>query len=201
MATLKKQTSDRTGVALTSSPGDFPASRSASPGNGKEPPMSATCGPTCLEQYGRSDHNGSWAKMFAELLVGMAEWSSSRYRLSWRLKDTRFNRMYFLLQVSALRTVGSGFGLLPTPVAMDTGAMDIQKIDERRERLKAMKMNGNGFGMSLAEMVQRMLLPTPIVSDATVGAIIGKTTDSNQPKVFQERSIRMASREVWGWRG
>nr|WP_138818785.1 hypothetical protein [Pedobacter sp. KBS0701] len=109
--------------------------------------------------------------------------------------------MYFLLQVSALRTVGSGFGLLPTPVAMDTGAMDIQKIDERRERLKAMKMNGNGFGMSLAEMVQRMLLPTPIVSDATVGAIIGKTTDSNQPKVFQERSIRMASREVWGWRG
>jgi len=56
-------------------------------------------------------------------------------------------------------------GLLPTPVVMDTNGGDLEKIDQRRARAKAKKINGNGFGPSLNELARKGLLPTPMSRD------------------------------------
>lgn len=51
--------------------------------------------------------------------------------------------------------------LLPTPTVMDTNQGDLEKVDQRRERAKSSKINGNGFGVTLGELANRGLLPTP----------------------------------------
>ncbi len=93
-----------------------------------EKKMNATCGPKCLESYGRFSRNGLWAKMFSALLIGQEGWYSRRCKLTWKVKGTKYNRMYFQLRASAIApTKGTGFGLLhteqqhllKTPTAMD----------------------------------------------------------------------------------
>lgn len=101
-------------AASTSLPGASPASRSASPANSSAKRITATCGRTCLEQFGRFGRVGSWRKTFAACLLNLTGWSSSRCALEWKLKATKYNRLYFLLQASALPTAEIGCGLLPT---------------------------------------------------------------------------------------
>ena len=81
--------------------------------------------------------------------------------------------------------------LLPTPTAMMPGDQDMRKLDARRERVKQEKGNGNGFGVSLNELAKKGLLPTPMASDATTGAIIGKndqfiTTGNGTPRKINQ---------------
>lgn len=174
MGTSKKRISENTKDSLTSSPGASLVSHSASPVKDSGKRMTVISGRKCLEQFMKSSPDGSWRKTFAGLLVGMKEWFSKRCSLSWKLKVTAYKRMYFQLQVSARRTEETGSGLLPTPLAMDTGATNLQKIDNRRAKIKAKGINGNGFGPSLMEMAQRGLLPTPIASDCHLREILGK---------------------------
>ena len=101
---------------------------------------SATCGQRCLEQYERSSQGGSWARMFAGLLVGRTDWYSMRCMLTWNLRATKSKRLYFLLQASTPRTTEIGSGLLPT----------IQT-----QGLKVCNSNGN------TEFMDLRLLPTP----------------------------------------
>lgn len=98
----------------TSLPGDSPASRSASRESSSAKRTTATCGRTCLELFGRFGRVGSWRKTFAACLLNLTGWSSSRCALTWKLKATKYNRLYFLLQVSELPTAATGSGLLPT---------------------------------------------------------------------------------------
>jgi len=59
-------------------------------------------------------------------------------------------------------------GLWPTPAAMDTGiSTPLEKIQERRTRIKAKRINGNGFGLSLGEAVR--MWPTPNAGDWKAG--------------------------------
>jgi len=118
--TSQKQTSLFTEEELTSCPEGFLASRTAPQESGSGKMMNATSGQRCLEQFERFGHVGSWAKMFSGLLIGMEGWSSRRCKLTWKLKGTKSNRMYFQLRVSMLPTEEIGFGLLPTPNTMDT---------------------------------------------------------------------------------
>jgi hypothetical protein len=80
---------------------------------------SAIFGPKCLELFGKFNRNGLWAKTFAALLVGQEGWYSRRCGLTWKLLDTKYNRLYFQLQASTHHTSGSEFGLLPTPTTRD----------------------------------------------------------------------------------
>jgi hypothetical protein len=66
--------------------------------------------------------------MFSALLIGQAGWYSRRCKLTWKVKGTKYNRMYFQLRASAIApTNGTEFGLLhteqqhllKTPTAMD----------------------------------------------------------------------------------
>lgn len=131
----------------TSLPEDFPASRSASQENAKERKTPAICGPQCSVSFGLFDRDGSLARMFTESLIGRRDWSSNRCALTWRKQDTRCSRTLYRLAVSALPTVGTDAGLLPTV------------------QTQGLKRCVNGR----TEFMPTVLLPTPHASDASRG--------------------------------
>ena len=91
------------------------ASHIQQPESGSERKTSDTCGPKCAESFGRFNHVGLWAKTFSALLIGTGDWYSTRCKLTWKLKGTKYNRLYFQLRASAIApTKGAEFGLLPT---------------------------------------------------------------------------------------
>lgn len=114
METSKQQTLPFGAAESMSSPAVSPANRSVLPGNGGALKMTATCGPKCCEQFARLRPGGLWARTFSELLIGRTDWYSSKCVLTWRLKATRFSRLYFQLQASVPRTSDTEPGLLPT---------------------------------------------------------------------------------------
>lgn len=68
----------------------------------------------------------------------------------------------------ALRSAGRSpknfLAPIPTPTAKDTTlTQNLDEIQARREKQKAKKINGNGFGMQLGEWVRRW--PTPVARD------------------------------------
>ena len=129
------------------SPADSLASRSASPENAKERKTPATYGPQCSVSFGLFDRDGSLARTFTESLIGRRDWSSNRRALTWRKQDTRCNRTLYRLAVSALPTVGTDAGLLPTV------------------QTQGLKRCVNGR----TEFMPTVLLPTPHASDASRG--------------------------------
>lgn len=170
-----------------SSPEVSRASHIQQPESAEEKTTSATSGQRCLDAFGKSGRAGSWAKTFAALLVGQEGWCSRRCRLTWKLKGTKYNRLYFLLQVSALRTKDTGRGLLPTPQTqglkvcdrdgktrfMDLGLLQTPTTQEvvhpemeltPTGRRKA--KNGNeSHSVGLADLAANGLLPTPMARD------------------------------------
>ena len=142
----------------------FHASPTQSPGNGSERMTNATCGPKCLEQYGRFNRGGSLAKTFPALLIGMAGWCSTKCRLTWKLRATKSSRLYFQLAVSTLPTEGIGSGLLPTPVASENDQGNHDAIKEAGSSWK-----GQNRGATVTTMAKAGLLPTPTLQDARIG--------------------------------
>ena len=124
-----------------------PASRSASQENAKERKTPAICGPQCSVSFGLFDRDGSLARMFTESLIGRRDWSSNRCALTWRKQDTRCSRTLYRLAVSALPTVGTDAGLLPTV------------------QTQGLKRCVNGR----TEFMPTVLLPKPHASDASRG--------------------------------
>ncbi len=122
----------------------------------------ATCGPKCLEQLERFNHVGSWAKMFSALLIGMEGWYSKRCKLTWKLKGTKSNRLYFQLQASTLPTEEIEFGSLLTPTSVMTDEPP-EKMRERAER-NGYK-NGTQYGSLLSQVKYSGMLPTPTTQD------------------------------------
>lgn len=123
------------------------ASRSRSQESGEAQKTTATCGPRCSTLFGLFDPAGSWARTFTESLIGRKGWYSSRRVLIWKLKATKYNRIYFQLAVSTLPTVGTDAGLLPTV------------------QTQGLKRCVNGR----TEFMPTVLLPTPHASDASRG--------------------------------
>jgi hypothetical protein len=144
------------------------ASPTHSQENASEKRMNATCGPKCLESFERFNQPGSWAKMFSALLIGRTDWYSTRCRLTWKLRGTKYNRMYFQLAPSTLRTDATGFGLLHTPKAV--------MIEETPENFRN-RMNKNGKkdrknGFPNLAVQAKYLLPTPQARDEKHGSQI-----------------------------
>lgn len=107
-------TAPSTGEQLTLFPEVSPANHLARRAKGKEKMIQDTFGLRCLESFRKSSRFTSWAKMFADCLVGQGEWYSTISSLIWNLRATKSSRVYFLLRVVTPRTSGSESGLLPT---------------------------------------------------------------------------------------
>jgi hypothetical protein len=131
METSQRQISLFTEEELTSSQVGFLASHTAQQENDLERKMTATSGLKCAEQLEKFSQLGLLAKMFSGLLIGQEGWYSTRCRLTWKLKGTKYSRMYCQLQVSTLPTAGTEFsslledGMLPTPNAVSRDRTDV----------------------------------------------------------------------------
>ena len=145
--------------------------------NGSERKMNATYGQRCLEQYGRFNRGGLLAKTFPALLIGMEGWYSTRCRLTWKLKGTKYNRTYFQLAVSTLPTEGIGFGLLPTPTVAET----IEPKEARKVfgNMRIKSNNGVEGQCKLTDLAMNGLLPTPTVNDMKNASLPPSQIDRN----------------------
>ena len=119
----------------------------------------AIYGLRCLEQFEKFNHVGLWAKTFSALLIGMEGWYSKRCKLTWKMKGTKYNRLYFQLFPSTHHTDGTEFGLLPTPMAQDRETT-VEQTMKRKE-----KYGGNTRGMYLQNFAVMGMLPTPQAFD------------------------------------
>lgn len=139
------------------------ASHIQPPGLEKEKTIQDISGQKCLESFGKFSRASLWAKTFAGLLIGTGDWYSTRCRLIWKMKATKCSRFYFQLVPLTPPTDEIESGLLPTPVVMDSNCGDLEKIDQRRQKALSSGKNGNGFGVTVGELANRGLLPTPKV--------------------------------------
>ena len=165
MQTSKTSTRQLTLDELISSPAGSPASHTATPANGEASTTPATCGRRCLELSESVLRVGSWARTFSGFLLGRTGFASRRCALAWKLKGTRYNRLYFQLQGSEPHTAGLESGLLLTRLAV--------QVDEPPERYKARhalrtqmgKNNpndppGNKYNCLLSQLLYGGMLPT-----------------------------------------
>lgn len=163
METLPKQTSLFGETELMFFQEVSPANRTHTLAKDLEKKMTATSGLKCLEQYEKFNQATSWGKTLLGLLIGMEDWYSTKCKLTWKMKGTKYNRLYFQLVVSTPRIEESEFGLWPTPVTSDatTGAIigknDIFKATSGLPR--KINQNGTDGSVGLARLVQ--LIPTP----------------------------------------
>ncbi len=160
MTTSAKQTSLFGTDESTSSRVDFHVNHTQWQGSDKAQRMLDISGQKCAEQFESAGRPGLWARTFLGLLIGQEGWFSSRCALTWKVKGTKYNRLYCQLQVSTLRTGEIGFGLLPTCRANES-TESMETIMDRRER------TGNGM-MNLTALAQSGLLKTPTKMDGEV---------------------------------
>ena len=95
------------------------ANRTAAQENDLGKKMNAIYGRKCSEQLKKFNHVGLWAKTFTDLLIGQEGWYSTKCKLTWKLKGTKYSRIYCQLFPSTLPIEGIEFGLLPTVTAQD----------------------------------------------------------------------------------
>jgi len=167
MEILQKQTSLFTGEKSTSLPEAFLANHTAAQESEKERKTNAICGPKCLEQLGRFNQIGLWEKTFSALLIGMEGWYSKKCKLTWKLKGTKYKRMYFQLAPSTLPTeeIESVLWLI-SPTSVQIERKEIwKKKTEKQFQNQSRKSFFNNKTISLLDSVKyaqlKKMLPTP----------------------------------------
>jgi len=189
--TSLKQTSLFTEETLTSSQEDSHASHTHQPENEKAKKMSDISGRKCCEQLEKFNHVGLWAKMFSALLIGQEGWYSTRCKLTWKLRGTKYGRMYCQLYPSTLPTEGTGFGLLPTPKTFDgmaESANSGKTLIKTPQGFVNIDKNGVRWGPSLNDIARNQLLPTPTAMDSTNATA---TMKSSQVKEGSMHSVTL----------
>lgn len=131
MMTSQRQTSLFTEEQSTYSQEDSPANHIQSQESERAKKTRDISGRRCLEQYERLRPGTSWEKTFLVCLVGTGDWFSTRCKLTWKMKGTKYNRVYFLLVPSTLPIEEIESGLWPTPTSVQ------RDHPERVEKLKA----------------------------------------------------------------
>ena len=124
--------------------------------------MTATSGQRCVVQSERFVPELSWRRMFLASLVGMEDWYSTKCKLTWKIKATKYNQLYFQLAPSTHPTEETGFGLLLTPTTIERA----EHPDKMRERVAAKGYkNGTKYGSLTSQLLYKPelkeLFPTP----------------------------------------
>ena len=137
------------------------ANRSRSQANKKERVTTDISGLRCFASSKHSNLGSLLARMCQELLTSKTAWSSKLCALTWKVKDTKFNRSIFQLQPSVLHTKEKEFGsLLPTPTTQEIEHPNM-KLTKTGRRLT--KDGKNSHSLNLADTVK--MLPTPKARD------------------------------------
>lgn len=178
METSKNSTGQSTGEQLTCFQEDFRVSHSPWQVNEREIKMIVTSGQRCLESFDRFSQPSSWARMFMASLIGHKAWYSSRCALIWKMKASKFSRLYFQLVPSTPRTGAIGFGLLPTPKKTEI-AEDYQQFKARMAASGNPKNTGKTT-CNLATMARSGMLPTPLRSDLRGGVTMERKLQRQQ---------------------
>lgn len=135
------------------------ANPSASPGSNEARTMTVTSGRKWSAALTLSGPLGSLARMCLESSI----WHSTKCALTWKVSATKSGRCVYRLVPSIPRTSDNGSGLWPTASANNFEMQDVGKYLERREKCKATKKNGNGFGLTLGMAVK--MWPTQSATD------------------------------------
>ena len=97
-------------------------------------------GQRCFASSKHSNRGTLLARMSEELLTSKTAWSSRLCALTWKAKDTKFNRSLFQLQASVLRTEEKESGLLQSDHVANTIGNDegreISRSDEETRRIQ-----------------------------------------------------------------
>jgi len=187
MQTSQKSIFDIIEETSTSSAGASPANPTQAQASDLEKRTNATCGPKCLEQLEKFNHVGSWGKTFSALLIGMGGWYSKRCALTWKLKGTKSNRLFFQLVQSTPHTSDKEFGsapTLPTPNKLDyISARTPETFEKTRARWAEKGVN---LQMPLKQMARNGMLPTPMAQEAD--KITGKENQNSVTKVIRSQT-------------
>jgi hypothetical protein len=107
----------------------------------------------------------------------MTGWYSKRCALSWNLKATKYNRIYFQLRPSTLPTEETGFGLLPTVKGYDGMAENVntgKTLIKTSIGFSNIDKNGAKWGPSLNDIARVGMLPTPKCQEARGNASVDR---------------------------
>jgi hypothetical protein len=151
-----------------------------------EKKMTDTSGQRCFEQYEKFSRPTLWARMFSDLLIGMEGWYSTKCRLTWRLRGTKYNRLYFQLVPSTLPTEGIGFGLLPTVTTQETPHLQAELTENNRRKA----LNGNSHSLNIADLALRKMLPTPTAMDSSNATANMKSTQVKEGSMHSVTLVR-----------
>lgn len=99
--------------------GGFPCQPYSQAGKGWVQKMTDTSGQKCLESLEKFNRASLWVKTFMASLIGQADWFSSKYKLTWKVKATKSHRLYFQLLALAHGIGEIESGSLPTLTVMD----------------------------------------------------------------------------------
>ncbi len=173
----------------TSSREDFPANPTATQERGLGRPTKDISFLRCLEQSKKLSQDGSLARTFVDLLVGMEDWYSTRCALTWKAKAMKSSRFLFQLQASTPRTEGIGSGLLLTPGLVEI-AETPEKYQERQRKRTEEGRNqaphpGNKYNCLTSQILYSGMLPTPMASDCGE-KVTGLETQDSLVKITRE---------------
>lgn len=181
---------DLLGGPTIESSGPAPRRASRSPSRGREKPRLTigTCGPTFS---GSPVPDGPLSSWESRLRRRLARTGSTECSLIWRESATPAGRPLSRLVPSTRPTDGTASGLWPTPNASGFEARDAERLKQRRAECKARTGNGNGFGLTLGQLVclerdhvtknALAMWPTPTAQDASRGAGTIRACDTGTP--------------------
>ena len=138
------------------------ASRSRVLERDSEQKTSATCGQKCSGSSASASLQRSLANRLRQRL-GVS--GSDIYSLTWKVWDMPGREPICALRASARTTSGSGCSGWPTADAHGFECKDVFRMMERRQECRDRTGNGNGFGLTLGQLVQLAGWPTPNTMD------------------------------------
>jgi hypothetical protein len=115
--------------------------------------LTKSSGKKCIEKANRLTV-GSWARKFVTLLIQQDGWVSTKCKLTWKLKGTKYNRFYFQIYPSLIEKTD----LLPTPKSVEapSASWENRSPDSKYKP-----------GVTLTDLKIWGMLPTPTTIDSS----------------------------------
>jgi hypothetical protein len=129
--------------------------------------------------------------MFTGLLIGMEGWYSTKCRLTWKIKGTKYSRFYCQLAVSTHHTNDFESSLLLTPSLVQIAETPEEYQERQTKRTQEGKNQtphpNNKYNCLLSQVLYSGMLPTPNARDHK---------DPQHPEKYQIRKMKWAEKGI-----